>query len=335
MTYPSSSISNFEEPSSPHERGGEDVALGPAAGTDKVWWRYLAIMLLVASLLLSAVWVSIATHRKKHGARVPYQVLLAHQLKKLELPTPSTVFLGDSSLGNAISVSRWEELSRDSALNLALTGSYGYASTYNFLRRVLERGRPKNVVIMQAVDLPTRNSSQLAFELTKPEGNAFERFAREWRETMNFTQVATVARAFFTPEGSKKAASASKRGVIVDDYIRQVSVQPRSRQRKRMDPQLISPRNMTYLADIAALCKQEGLNCMYVHGPLAQLTCDISGAYFKAAARAIQATGLTLVAEQPLCLEPSAVGDSVDHVRPNHKRRVTQQYYEMLRPLLK
>jgi hypothetical protein len=303
----------------------------------RVWWRYLGSILLVTGLLLLGVWALVANHRQKHGAVVPYQVLLAHQLKKLELPTPSTVFLGDSSLGNAISVARWQELSQDSALNLALTGSYGYVSSYNFLRRVLERGRPKNVVIMQAVDLPTRSFSQLAFDLTKPEGNALQRLSRDWRETMNFTQLGTVARALFSPDGTKKADpfDAGEEVTIVDDYILQVSVAPRSRQKKRIDAQRVSTQNMEYLAEIAALCTQEQLNCLYLHGPVAQLTCDISGAYFKAAARAIRATGITLVADQPLCLEPAAVGDSVYHVLPEHKVRITTQYYEMLRPLLR
>src|SRR3954452_20542554 len=50
--------------------------------------------------------------------------LLDHQLRKIGgAPVPDTIFVGDSSLGNAISAEEWSKLAGRPAVSLALTGS--------------------------------------------------------------------------------------------------------------------------------------------------------------------------------------------------------------------
>jgi hypothetical protein len=146
-----------------------------------VWLGYFGAMLFAASLVVAGAWRLIETQRKAPAISVPDRVLLAHQISKFEHPTATTLFLGDSSLGNAISAARWAELSGHSAANLALTGVYGYAGSYNFLRRALQRGRPDNVVIMHTADMPTRAVWDRAYELTKPEPNSRARRRRRSR----------------------------------------------------------------------------------------------------------------------------------------------------------
>jgi hypothetical protein len=336
MTSPSSSTSNFEPTLSEAELGSA-AAAGFDPVSSRVLWRYLATLLLVAASLVSAAWALITTERAKHQPAIPYQVLFTHQAKKIELPTPDTVFLGDSSLGNAISAAHWQELSQRSALNLALTGSYGYAGSYNFLRRILQRGHPRNVVIVQTADMPTRNTSARAFELTKPEAGAFQRLSERWAETMNFTQLraALTSRWSSGAEQGPAPPSEEEANPIVNDYIKQLAPVPPARQKKTLDPRRISRSKMEYLYQIVALCEKEQLNCVYAYGPLSQLTCQMSSRYFGPASQAIRASGIRLAADRPFCMEPEAMGDSVDHVRPERKASMTERYYELLKPFLR
>src|SRR5690606_17833011 len=146
-------------------------------------------------------------------------------------------------LGNAISVTAWKDVAGTSAVNLALTGTYGYAGTYNFLRRVLKRGRPKNVIIMHTADMLTRPVSKRGFELTKPEPTLLESVSKYWRETMNFAQLTAALKRL--RESSSDGTDKKKRGrrrsqeLIHDDYIKQRAPLKKDKQRQRMDPKRI------------------------------------------------------------------------------------------------
>ena len=57
-----------------------------------------------------------------------FQILNNYQIKKTQtLQNIDTVFVGDSSLGNALDAQHFSSLSGKDSVNLALTGLYGYA----------------------------------------------------------------------------------------------------------------------------------------------------------------------------------------------------------------
>ncbi len=65
-----------------------------------------------------------------------YQKLYDYQLKKLSTQEDvDTIFIGDSSLGNAINADLISRQGSIKALNLALNGNYGYAGPYNMLKK--------------------------------------------------------------------------------------------------------------------------------------------------------------------------------------------------------
>ena len=65
-----------------------------------------------------------------------YQILYNYQLKKLSTEEDvDTIFIGDSSLGNSINADLFSAQGATKALNLALTGNYGYAGSYNMLKK--------------------------------------------------------------------------------------------------------------------------------------------------------------------------------------------------------
>jgi hypothetical protein len=96
-----------------------------------------------------------------------------------------------------------------------------------------------------------------------------------------------------------------------------------------------NPDKLYFLREIAALCGERHLNCLYVYGPLLDEICGRSRSYLESASRLIRELGLTPVAGSPICLPADAVGDTVDHVRPAFKLEYTRRYAELLTPLLK
>src|SRR5262249_7256386 len=70
---------------------------------------------------------------------------------------PRVVFVGDSSLGNAIDAQEWERLGGGPAVNLGLTADLGYEATYNMMKRALAGwGGSPRVVIMQTAEMMRR-----------------------------------------------------------------------------------------------------------------------------------------------------------------------------------
>ena len=83
--------------------------------------------------------------------------LLRTQLDRLEAAKEiDVVLLGDSSLGNAVDARAWSRESGKNVLALPLAGYFGYEGTLNMLRRVLRHDRPELVVVMQTIELASR-----------------------------------------------------------------------------------------------------------------------------------------------------------------------------------
>jgi len=69
-------------------------------------------------------------------ALLPYEQLYQYQVGKISQADKfDTIFIGDSSLGNLIDAEYFSEETGQKAMNLALMGSYGYAGSYNMLKR--------------------------------------------------------------------------------------------------------------------------------------------------------------------------------------------------------
>lgn len=300
--------------------------------------RYLGASLGFGLFLLALI--GLWSGRSIQGSQQFYRLYL-HQIDKLAASDPvATVFLGDSSLGNAIDANLFGTLEHSTAINLALTGSYGYAGSYNMLQRVLKRYTPRNVVIVQTADMMKRESDGFAY-LMSADSNGLQlpdRFA-----------VGAIANAFpeylkllYGPESLRRALlhTFGADGQALNwpnDYAGQrapLHVTAQLIAEQSLAPG-INPDKLFFLEEIYALCKSKGLNCVYAHGPLLQPLCAASAEYLVQASRAIRGVGIPLVARTPLCVPPFAIGDSVDHVAPAFKAQATRYYYESLAPLLK
>src|SRR4051812_2425847 len=121
----------------------------PNSSTSSSSYRaYLASLLVFTLLFCVLVFVLVSINRARH-IHMPYEELYAYQMEKLKTAHDiDTVFLGDSSLGNAIDAKLWDQWTGKKSLNLALTSGYGYQGAYVMLENVLASGlTPKNAII--------------------------------------------------------------------------------------------------------------------------------------------------------------------------------------------
>ncbi|MBF0310441.1 MAG: hypothetical protein HQL56_13020 [Magnetococcales bacterium] len=317
MTSPSSSISNFEA-------RRFFLTLGAAIGL------FLGV----------AVAISYYLGFKQGMANYGFQVLLDYQKNKIrQAQRVDIVFLGDSSLGNAIDAAHFTRLSGRDTLNLALTGSFGYAGSLNLLRQVLARHEPKVVVLLHTVDMMSRKLSYLGyFQTTDFFFNPF-RFPPE-EVTRFFLNSQTITKVIqrLWERATAKEGVASGEDYLYNDYIVQKGgTDAASFFRKHADhpltPAQINPEKILFLQEIPRLCREAGIACIYVHGPTTRVRCDNSADFLQAATAMIRQLGLTVL-EEPACMPMQDLGDSDDHVSPSKKQAYTEYYYGRLRAFL-
>lgn len=298
--------------------------------------RYLAaagIGALVAMIVAAAA--TFAAQRLGFRSD-PTEALLHYQLAKIALTdVPDTVFLGDSSLGNAIDAAYWQQRTGRPARSFALTAGFGYEADYNLLRRILARGRPQVVVFMHTGDLLQRPPPSFGYWATSPDlvpRLAFSLYSRLNASTVRDSMVYLGRYVGWSFLGAAKPAEVAgvEEGI---DYIPQSSRRRRDYEEtpvpKWMSNKILA-RNVEIFRKISALCRENGLTCLYAHGPLVMPWCEEGRSYFEDGAEQIAGAGLDLLSPFPLCLPPEHVGDTEDHVAPRLKRLYTDRYIELI-----
>lgn len=290
--------------------------------------RFLLVVLLACGAILGTLLLfNVLAHRQGwttwHFAYLfRYQTEKIDGLRDLDI---DVVFLGDSSLGNSISASHLTRVHGLTAANLALTGAYGFAGDLNMLRRVLRRMKPRLVVLMHTPHALERPASH--------RGLVFS--AEEFADLAEAPAVAIVG-AFLdigTPLNvlaGTFARSARHNSRIQDDYVQQgARIDPPGPEGERGRAQ-VDPSNLRYLSALGQLCQDQGLRCIYLHGPYASPACEEKIERLQAIDAAIREAGL-LPAGGPLCIPPRDLGDAPDHVAPEAKVRFTDAYLRLLR----
>ena len=172
----------------------------PKRGAFLAWMAGSAAAALVGIFLL----VSLTLHAGR--TELPFEVLLDHQRAKLAGDLGSVVFVGDSSLGNAVNAQLFSQLSGSKATNLALTAGYGYQGTLQMIEAVLKHRHPSDFVIVQTPEMMMRRPDPANFDLAPLSTlDPIARFRRIWLDTMNLDQLEEALREH--PEGQRRRIS--------------------------------------------------------------------------------------------------------------------------------
>lgn len=294
---------------------------------------YLGTMALAAALIVACAGVLVFAAKAMGRETFANQALLDYQFGKIGKGTaPDIIFVGDSSLGNAIDAGEWTKISGQRALNLALSGSYGYEGTYNMIRRLTDWSAPKHVVVVQTGDMLQRPPSEESYIMTAP--GLFGRLLAYWRMSMSAQQVEGAAVWLLSYLRSGKPPP-TRESIIVNDYVQQAPQRQPNPNIAPWLPSSIRPDKAAYLNEIGEFCRARGLDCLYVHGPLSGPTCSNSAPYFAEVAKVVERSGLRLVQATPLCVPDDEAGDGRDHIRPDLKAAYTRKYHDIIGPQLR
>ena len=300
--------------------------------------RYVRILILSTfSLLLIAGGVNFI------GTELGYSnngvsELYRHQFSKIERAGDVDVlFVGDSTLGNAISVDRWHEISGQTALNIALIASQGYEADFNMIKRYLHVARPKNIVMFHNLGALQVKPVAGSFIWTNPDGLG---------AILDNLSLPDIAKFYLGLEVSKGIVVGAfrhhfnrPRAVVMNDYIKQgspiigdaQSLMSAEREGITVFTETpISPVEVSYLGKIAKLCRNEGINCIYAHGPIVKGICEGAIAHIQRMNTIITEIGFKVVNATPQCIAYDELGDALGHIHPTQKTTYTDRYYRLM-----
>jgi hypothetical protein len=296
---------------------------------DTIFRSYLKAFSWTAILLLSALFL-LAAKSLFWDHIFLYQKLYSYQLQKVATSHDAkTIFVGDSSLGNAIDAGLFSQLSSSKTLNLALTGVYGYGGVYNMIKKAVKTNPVENVVIMLQPRALTAPASYDGYVYTF-EG-PHDLTLKEWlRVGAAFLNVTLSPYALVNI--AKHYLGILDIGEIKNDYVTQAA-QIDLGQEWRPIASSVQVEHGRFLQKIKTFCDGHGINLVYVHGPLIKESVDISAPAIAGINRFLEQQGIQL---QPrvMAIAREDVGDSDDHVAPAAKQDYTRLYYGLLKDLL-
>lgn len=268
---------------------------------------------------------------------VEYSDLLKYQLDKIEHATQiDTIFIGDSTLGNSVDARAFDALTGRRSLNLALTGLYGYAGSFNMLRRAVEQHPVRLVVVVQTLDMMQRPVSYDGFLFTARIGYLSDVPPQHWLPLAvalftRLTDYSQLPRLI----GSLLRGSQAIPLDPLTDYVAQESPLPRAHFPPHgFSPDSVNPAKGAFLESTANYCRAKSLVCVYMHGPLWRPLIEKSSGYIDRVNGIIEEAGLPMAYPVPLDIDESQVGDGVNHVHPKDKVAFTTRYIGALAPYL-
>lgn len=305
--------------------------------------RYLAVLLL-ATCVLTACLGAFVFHSKFASEQSPYLgVLERHQLAKLAAPRGAdTLFVGDSSLGNGIDAAEFDAITGTHSLNLALTGDYGYAGSYNMMQRALQLNPIRTVFIVHTLDILNRKVDYRAHLLT---ANTLydpqQPFLRQVDTLRNLALEALDGRSL--PDALAALAPVKRQGKprhsIVNDYHPQDAPLGLKIREDQLATVTINPTiNMEqagYLNRIAALCRERDVTCVYAFGPIYGKEYENSRDVRTRSESLITTAGLVIATDTPYLMDFAELGDNTDHIAPDRKPASTRYYAAALRKYIR
>ncbi len=297
--------------------------------------RFLLGFFLAAALVTVTAWILI--FRGIYLVPVNRSAeLVVFQKKKLEKAPPSEVILvGDSSLGNSIDAEQLSQLSGKKCLNLALNGAFGFEGSYEMAKWALDRHPVKKVVVMQTMDVGTRERQEeaLIYVLHSPASLFTGNRAETWTNLSTLVSVFFSGRLLLECVEDIFAPKASPPLEFSADYVKQTQPITPQRARQEVLNGRVRMSRFVWLRRLKALCDERGIDLIYVHGPIFD---DVAAGNPKLIASindALRKTGIPsdFVTET---MNASELGNSVDHVLPSQKDEFTAKYYRRLRTWL-
>jgi hypothetical protein len=294
----------------------------------------LTIVWMVALALVMAA--EMAAHSfPHHGRSSPLEQLLEYQISKARtLPENAVIFLGDSSLGNAIDAQTASKALGRPVVNLALAAPVGMTGDLFMLRETLSARAPAAVVMQHIPNgwAGAGKPTALAILRRRARGDS-DPFPERLASKLALARGA---------EGFKAAFCVLRRGivrpatpgvalsVIDNDYIRQGA--PRASGERPDRPMRSFPEGsegIRRLHDVLRLCAERGIPVTLVGAPRREADVVGSTAFLQILDSRLHAIAdrypnVRVAWTAPTALPDALLGDSNSHLRPDLKSTYTR-----------
>jgi hypothetical protein len=301
---------------------------------------YLIALIAIITIILGAMAAMAAVGVY---ACLKCDVLLFQESKIAALSSDvETVILGDSSIGYGLDAKTFSELSHQKTVNLALTGfNYGPGGAYVLLKEVLSQVRPKNVLIALSAQTLSVAMWKIKWRPIRGLIQAARRHP-QWLFTLNREVSWQATKELGVELFDKQLLSEGldylrgARPVISGDFSRYDYYAPGT------DVVQVA-KNSTYALEgvppldydvfferIAKLCKANGINCMFMYGPLMQKFVEHSQMTLRALTSQIERAGIKVIDQSPIEIPDEDLGNTINHIQPRLRAAYTKKAYDLV-----
>ncbi|WP_319779027.1 hypothetical protein [Maridesulfovibrio sp.] len=297
------------------------------ANHPKAYIRYITAFSVTTFIILAATIGTSIIMNKLNIVHDGYSVLYRYQLDKIEhMKNPDVILIGDSSLGNSVNAATLSKLINKNVYSLALTGTFGYAGSFNMLSRALKTGKPELVVLCQTLDMMTRTVGHGAYAMTmeNPSFSELIRLRGIYMDIDIFKKLFDTLTDKDTRTTINPARDYFPQSEPIRDELNHLN------KIDGLDAASIIEEKVYYLKKIIALCKTNGIPFVYFHGPLYEPMLKKSNPYKNKVNEILEGSGTIVEKATPVPIPLNKVGDSVDHVAPEYKVEYTQKMADLI-----
>jgi hypothetical protein len=90
-----------------------------------------------------------------------------------------------------------------------------------------------------------------------------------------------------------------------------------------------------FFEKVSELCRMNGLNCIYMHGPLMQEIARQSHGMLQRLNAQIERTGIKVIRQSPIQIPDEDLGNTVNHIRPAVQLAYTRKIYDLVKDELR
>lgn len=237
--------------------------------------------------------------------------ILNYQIQKLKQHNGkkfAILFIGDSSGGNAINTEC------KNAINLCLTGSFGYVYQKQFLEYVENFIDYDTLIVINTLDISTRSKiDEIQDVLNLHSSNYFQSILSSLKLKHYFSKV--IKSYFKKPIWNT---------VNFNDY-------PFNYKRTKADSNIfdnsINPRQLKYFKDLQSSISKKGKVVKYFFGP----SLPYKQSYYTRICQILKNTGIKHSFNKPFLLDSLTKGNTEDHIHPDYKTLSTNYYFKLIR----
>ena len=249
----------------------------------------------------------------------------------------ATIFVGDSSCGNAIDAKYFSELSKEKSVNLSLTGSWGVVGSLGIIKKAIKSNpKIKNIIIMQTPDIWRRPfSKEPILELYS---------TKEIFENLDLT---TISSYYFNPKeiwwhlkSLYSKQNISEKIDTTNDYIQQKQKKYSNGKKtfhknESLNYIKINKTKKRELSMLEDFCTQNSLHCIFLKGPTHTGLTENSTEYLQNIDTLFVNTEAITYDKTNFSYDNSCIGDSIDHIDTVCKKLSTQKYFSTIKEHLK